>query len=99
MVLGELAPKNLAIARAEPLARALARSTLIYLAVAGPLIRLFDTAAIRLLRRVGIEPIEELPSGATPEDLEQIIAESREEGHLDAEMSDAARPGSRLPAS
>ncbi|MDW3846722.1 hemolysin family protein [Micromonospora aurantiaca] len=88
MVLGELAPKNLAIARAEPLARALSRSTLIYLKIAGPLITLFDRAAVRLLRRIGIEPIEELPSGATPKDLEQIIAESREEGHLDAEMSD-----------
>ncbi|WBB81823.1 hemolysin family protein [Micromonospora sp. WMMD882] len=88
MVLGELAPKNLAIARAEPLARALSRSTLIYLAVAGPLIKLFDRAAVRLLRRIGIEPIEELPSGATPEDLEKIIAESRQEGHLDAAMSD-----------
>jgi CBS domain containing-hemolysin-like protein len=88
MVLGELAPKNLAIARPEPLARGLARSTLIYLKVAGPVITLFDKAAVRLLRRVGIEPIEELPSGATPQDLEQIIAESREEGHLDAEMSD-----------
>lgn len=87
MVLGELAPKNLAIARAESLARALSRSTLIYLTVAGPLIRLFDRAAVRLLRRIGIEPIEELPSGATPEDLEQIIAESRQEGHLDVEMS------------
>lgn len=88
MVLGELAPKNLAIARAERLARALSRSTLIYLKIAGPLITLFDRAAVRLLRRIGIEPIEELPSGATPQDLEQIIAESREEGHLDAEMSD-----------
>ncbi|WDZ87562.1 hemolysin family protein [Micromonospora cathayae] len=88
MVLGELAPKNLAIARPEPLARALSRSTLIYLAVAGPLIKLFDRAAVRLLRRLGIEPIEELPSGATPEDLEQIIAESRQEGHLDKAMSD-----------
>ncbi|MCT2279348.1 hemolysin family protein [Micromonospora chalcea] len=88
MVLGELAPKNLAIARAEPLARALSRSTLMYLKIAGPLITLFDRAAVRLLRRIGIEPIEELPSGATPQDLEQIIAESREEGHLDAEMSD-----------
>ncbi|MGN9776709.1 hemolysin family protein [Micromonospora sp. H33] len=87
MVLGELAPKNLAIARAESLARALASSTLIYLKVAGPLIKLFDRSAVRLLRRVGIEPIEELPSGATPEDLEQIIAESREEGRLTAEMS------------
>jgi CBS domain containing-hemolysin-like protein len=88
MVLGELAPKNLAIARPEPVARALARSTLIYLAIAGPVVKLFDKSAVRLLRRVGIEPIEELPSGATPEDLEQIIAESRLEGHLDAEMSE-----------
>ncbi|WP_422770735.1 hemolysin family protein [Plantactinospora sp. WMMC1484] len=87
MVFGELAPKNLAIVRAEWLARFLSRSTLIYLAVAGPVIRLFDAAATRLLRRIGIEPVEELPSGATPEDLEQIIAESRQEGHLDAEMS------------
>src|SRR5207237_10274814 len=59
-----------------------------YLKIAGPVIRLFDAAAVRLLRRIGVEPIEELPSGATPEDLEQIIAVSREEGHLDAEMSD-----------
>ncbi|MFV2111397.1 hemolysin family protein [Micromonospora sp. LOL_025] len=87
MVLGELAPKNLAIARPEPLAKALSSSTLIYLKVAGPLIKLFDRAAVRLLRSVGIEPIEELPSGATPQDLEQIIAESRQEGHLTAEMS------------
>ncbi|MEV4710100.1 hemolysin family protein [Micromonospora sp. NPDC049374] len=87
MVVGELAPKNLAIARPEPVARALSRSTLVYLAIAGPLIKLFDKSAVRLLRRVGIEPIEELPSGATPEDLEQIIAESRLEGHLDADMS------------
>ncbi|MER7889710.1 hemolysin family protein [Micromonospora sp. NPDC094482] len=87
MVLGELAPKNLAIARAVPVARALSRSTLMYLKVAGPVVRLFDRSAVRLLRRIGIEPIEELPSGATPEDLEQIIAESRQEGHLDAEMS------------
>jgi CBS domain containing-hemolysin-like protein len=87
MVLGELAPKNLAIARSEALAKALSRSTLIYLAVFGPIITLFDKAAGRLLRRVGIEPIEELPEGATPEDLEQIIAEARAEGHLDENTS------------
>jgi CBS domain containing-hemolysin-like protein len=87
MVLGELAPKNLAIARAESLARALSRSTLMYLTVFAPVIRVFDLAAARLLRRVGVEPIDELPSGATAEDLEQIIAESRAEGHLDAQIS------------
>ena len=87
MVLGELAPKNLSIARPEPVAKALSRSTLIYLAVFGPVIKLFDLAAAKLLRRLGIEPIEELPEGATEEDLEQIIAESRAEGHLDPELS------------
>jgi CBS domain containing-hemolysin-like protein len=87
MVLGELAPKNLAIARADALAKALSRPTLAYLAVFGPVIRLFDMAARRLLRRFGIEPVEELSEAATPEDLEQIIAESHAEGLLDAQLS------------
>ena len=42
MVFGELAPKNLAIAKPEPVARAVAGSTLVFMKVAGPLIRLFD---------------------------------------------------------
>jgi CBS domain containing-hemolysin-like protein len=87
MVLGELAPKNLAIAKPETLARALSRSTLIYLTIAGPLIRLFDATSNRLLRRLGIEPVEELPQGATAEDLDRIIESSRAEGLLDADTS------------
>lgn len=87
MVIGELAPKNLAIARAEPVAKALSRSTLLYRTAAGPAITLFDTASNRLLRLVGIEPVQELPEGATAEDLEQIIAEAQAGGHLDPETS------------
>ncbi|RZU54289.1 CBS domain containing-hemolysin-like protein [Krasilnikovia cinnamomea] len=87
MVLGELGPKNWAIAEPERLARALSRSTVLYLTVAGPLIRLFDTAANRLLRRAGIEPIEELPEGATAEDLQRIIADSHTGGLLDDDTS------------
>jgi CBS domain containing-hemolysin-like protein len=83
MVFGELAPKNLAIAKPETLARALSRSTLIYLAVAGPLIRVFDATATRLLRAIGIEPVEELPQGATTEDLDRIIAAASTHGVLD----------------
>ncbi|MUN39197.1 hemolysin family protein [Actinomadura litoris] len=86
MVLGELFPKNLALARAEPLARALAASTLVYLAVAAPLIRFFDASANRLVRAAGIEPVEELHHGATLEELGHIIGESGEqlgEGHAD----------------
>jgi CBS domain containing-hemolysin-like protein len=87
MVLGELLPKNLAIAKPVPLAKALSGSTLAYLKVAGPVIRFFDAAATRLLRAVGIEPVEELPQGATEEDLQRIIGESHAQGLLDAELS------------
>ena len=88
MVFGELAPKNLAIAKTVALSRALSRPTLIYMTIASPLIRLFDTTANKLLRAVGIEPVEELPHGASPDDLHHIIEESRESGRLDDELAD-----------
>jgi CBS domain containing-hemolysin-like protein len=87
MVFGELAPKNLAIARAEAIALRLSRSTLIYLTVAGPVIHLFDATSNRILRRVGIEPVEELPQGATAQDLDRIIATSYEQGLLDRDTT------------
>ncbi len=82
MVFGELAPKNLAIAKPEPVARWLASSTLLYLRIAGPLIKLFDSAANRLLRLVGVEPVEELTSAVSTEELDLIVDSSAESGHL-----------------
>jgi CBS domain containing-hemolysin-like protein len=93
MVLGELAPKNWAIAQAERLACALSRSTLIYLAIAGPIIHIFDSAANKLLRSVRIEPAEELSGAATPEDLQHIITESGDKGLLDADTSRLLKRG------
>ena len=88
MVLGELAPKNLGIARPEPVAKFLSRSTLIYLRIAGPIIRLFDSAATGLLRRVGVEPVEEIEHGASPEELSRIISESATAGDLPPKLSE-----------
>lgn len=82
MVLGELAPKNLSLAVPERLAKSLAASTLAYLRVVGPVIRLFDSAANKLLRKAGIEPVEELHHGATLEELGHLIGESRDQGQL-----------------
>lgn len=82
MIFGELAPKNLAIAKPEPIARALAGSTLVFLRVASPLIRLFDGSANGLLRAVGIEPIEELHGGVSAEELDLIVEESAGHGKL-----------------
>ncbi|MCT9931761.1 hemolysin family protein [Planotetraspora sp. A-T 1434] len=88
MILGELAPKNLGIARPEPVAKFLARPTLAYLKVAGPVIHLFDASATALLRLVGIEPIEELEHGATPEELSRIVAESAAAGELPPRLAE-----------
>lgn len=55
----------------------MSRSTQTYLAVAGPVIRFFDSASTRLLRLFGIEPVAELVAGATTEDLEHLIGRSR----------------------
>jgi CBS domain containing-hemolysin-like protein len=87
MVAGELFPKNLAIARPEPVARRLARSTAWYLRLFGPVIRVFDAASNLLLRAVRIEPVHDVEHAATPRDLEAIIDESRASGDLPAELS------------
>ncbi|MPZ87171.1 MAG: DUF21 domain-containing protein [Nitriliruptorales bacterium] len=87
MVLGELAPKNLAIAKPEPVALALARSTALYTRLAGPIISLFDNSSNRLLRAVGIEPVEEIRAGRSAEELGLIIRQAGRQGALTPEQT------------
>ncbi|KAB1643376.1 HlyC/CorC family transporter [Gulosibacter chungangensis] len=87
MIFGELYPKNLAIASPEPLARALAVPTRIYLMLFGWMITLFDKAANALLRLFRIEPLEDVDESATARDLEAIIQESRASGDLSEDLS------------
>jgi CBS domain containing-hemolysin-like protein len=87
MLFGELFPKNLAIARSEPVARWLAASTVVYLKVFGWLIWVFDQASNLLLRTLKIEPVHDVEHAATARDLEHIVEESRESGDLPAELS------------
>lgn len=91
MVIGELAPKNLAIAKPEPVAKKLARSTLIFLRLAGPLIRIFDSASTRLLRAIGIEPVEELAGGVHPDELTHILDASSAAGSLSTSQAELLR--------
>jgi len=87
MIFGELYPKNLAIANPEPLARGLARSTTIYLTVFGWLITVFDYAANALLRVLRVEPVHDVDTTATAEDLDRIVADSRDSGDLPQDLS------------
>jgi len=87
MIFGELFPKNYAIANPEPLAKGLARSTTIYLTVFGWLITVFDRSANLLLRALRIEPVHDVGTSATAEDLERIVSDSRESGDLPGGLS------------
>lgn len=87
MTVGELYPKNLAIANPDPLSRGLARSTLIYMSVFGWFISFFDRSATLFLRMLRIEPVHDLDVSASEDDLPHIIAQSRESGDLPEELS------------
>lgn len=87
MLFGELFPKNLAIARPEPVAKALALSTTWYLRLFGWLIWLFDQSSNILLRLLRIEPVHDVEHSATARDLEHIVAASRDAGELPSELS------------
>jgi CBS domain containing-hemolysin-like protein len=87
MIFGELFPKNLAIANPEPLSKALARSTQLYLKLFGWLIAFFDFSSNAVLRLLRVEPVHDLDSSATAEDLEHIIGDSRTSGDLPDELS------------
>ncbi len=86
MIFGELFPKNYAIANPGPLAKGMARSTRAYLLVFGWLISVFDVAANALLRLMRVEPVHDVDTRATAEDLEYIVASSRVAGELPEEM-------------
>lgn len=83
MIFGELFPKNYTIAAPMKSSLALAKSTKIYLLIFGPLIKFFDASSNALLKAVKIEPVEDIDSTATAEDLGHIVASSKESGDLD----------------
>ena len=84
MVFGELVPKNLAVARPVPTARAAAGPQVLFSMLLTPLIRLTNGTANLILRRLGIEPAEELRSARSPQELASLVRNSARQGSLDA---------------
>jgi CBS domain containing-hemolysin-like protein len=83
MLLGELVPKNLAIARALAVGRAVARPQLVFTAVFKPFILLLNGFANSVLRAMGIEAQEEISGARSPAELASLVRRSAELGTLD----------------
>ncbi len=83
MVFGELVPKNLAVARPVPTARATAGPQLFFSKILTPAIKATNGIANWILRRIGIEPADELTSARTPQELVSLVRNSARRGSLD----------------
>jgi CBS domain containing-hemolysin-like protein len=82
MLFGELVPKNAALARPMPLARATAGPQQMFSRVFSWLIRGLNGTANFVVRRFGVEPQEELASARSPEELGLLAAISAKAGAL-----------------
>ncbi|MBT8161078.1 MULTISPECIES: hemolysin family protein [Arthrobacter] len=84
MLIGELVPKNMAIALAFPLGRTLARPQLIFTAVFKPAIVVLNGFSNKVLNLMGLEAKEEISGARSPSELASLVRRSAELGTLDA---------------
>ena len=83
MVVGEMAPKNIAIAEPERTALWLALPMRVYVNVLRPFIYLLNAAANGALRLMRVDPIDEVTSVHTPQEIATMIVEAGEGGMLE----------------
>ena len=85
MVVGELVPKNLAIATPEAVAFRTATPLRLFNRALKPAIVFMNNAANWTVRRLGIEPREELMAVRSLEELQKLVHSSRAHGMLHEE--------------
>lgn len=83
IVLGELAPKSLAIQKAEDVMLWSAPLLIGFYKIMFPFIWLLNNTANWLLRRIGIEPASEHEVAHTEEEIRILMEESLKSGHID----------------
>ena len=85
IVLGELAPKTLALERAERVALAVSWPMQAFYEIFRWPIRLLDWAGTRAVRLLGLRPSQGHASVYTEEELRHLVDASRRSGHLEEE--------------
>ncbi|KOT54092.1 MULTISPECIES: hemolysin family protein [Streptomyces] len=88
MVVGELVPKNWAISSPLPVARRVATAQRGFSAAFKPLIGHLNNTANRMIRRMGMEPAEELASARGPQELVALARHSAKEGALEPDTAE-----------
>jgi len=88
MLYGELVPKNIALALPMPTARATQGALRGWTRLNRAPIRVLNGTANALVRRLGIEPQEELRSARSSTELASLIQRSADEGTLDADTAE-----------
>ncbi|MCW2646606.1 MAG: magnesium and cobalt exporter, family [Pseudonocardiales bacterium] len=84
MVLGEMVPKNLALAGPVSAALTLGPPMAAWVWLTRPVLVVVNGLANAVLRLIRVEPATELGGGYTADELTDVIAESAAGGHLDA---------------
>lgn len=82
MLFGELVPKNIAIAKPLQTARYTEKFQRGFSAFMEPPIRILNGSANYILRKIGIEPQEELASARSADELSSLVRRSAEKGTL-----------------
>jgi CBS domain containing-hemolysin-like protein len=85
VLLGEMVPKNIALAGPESAAMLLVPPYLLWVRAARPVIAIYDWCAHVILRAFGVEAKTELENAVSSIELSEMIAESLSEGLLDPE--------------
>jgi CBS domain containing-hemolysin-like protein len=88
MIYGELVPKNFAIALPLQTAKATQGAQRAFTTVNKPLIRTLNGSANAIVRRLGMEPQEELRSARNSTELASLISRSADQGTLDADTAE-----------
>jgi CBS domain containing-hemolysin-like protein len=83
MVIGEMVPKNIAIADPERTLLALALPNRAYVTVLGPVLRVLNAVSAAGVRLLGIEPRDELATAASADELAVMLGASRDEGLIE----------------
>jgi CBS domain containing-hemolysin-like protein len=81
IVLGELAPKSVALVRAEGVSRMVATPLILFSKVMSPLIWVFNGAANGLLKLLGISRASDM-QGHSPDELRLLVMQARAHGTL-----------------